>query len=117
MIIFSKYVEDGYLPDSSGGYSYTNNCEFCENGLCLKCKKDFIIIGEDRDLKICKLKNSEDFQNCLKINVNTGFCEICEKYNYLTSIDKKCSSTEKCSISNRGKYIKCNKGFLFKYKR
>jgi hypothetical protein len=111
-----QICEEGYLPDSSGGCSYTDTCEFSENGLCLKCKEDFILIGEDRDLKICKLKNSEDFQNCLKINVNTGFCEICEKNNYLTSIDKKCISTEECSISISGKCIKCNKGFYLNIK-
>ena len=103
--------EEGYYPDENGGCSYTDNCEFSENGLCLKCKKNFILIGKDNDLKLCKFLNSEDFQNCTKINKDKGICEICEKNYYLNSIDKKCSSSQKCSNSINGICIKCDKGY------
>ena len=34
-----------YFHDENGGCSYTDNCEISNNGECIKCKNNFILIG------------------------------------------------------------------------
>ena len=38
--------EEGYIPDENGGCTYSNNCEISIEGVCIKCKTDFILIGK-----------------------------------------------------------------------
>ena len=45
-----KICEDGYFPDQNGGCSYTNNCEISSQGQCIKCKDNYILIGENNNL-------------------------------------------------------------------
>ena len=42
-----KICEEDYFPNENGGCSYSNNYEISEKGKCIKCKNDFILIGED----------------------------------------------------------------------
>ena len=42
-----ELCEEGYFPDENGGCTYTLNCEISYQGKCLKCKDNFILIGED----------------------------------------------------------------------
>ena len=64
-----KTCEPSYFPDENGQCSYTKNCEISEQGKCLKCKDNFILIGQNSDfsIKVCKLISSEDLKNCEKI--------------------------------------------------
>ena len=106
-----KKCELGFFPDNNGGCSYTDNCKFSYNGNCLKCKNDFILIGNDNNLKICKSLLSEDLQNCKNINITTGFCEECEENYFLNKGDKRCSKTENCSESHNNICTECISGF------
>ena len=40
---------EGYFPDENGGCSYTDNCEVAYKGKCLKCKENFVLIGEEKE--------------------------------------------------------------------
>ena len=42
-----KICQEGYFPDENGGCTYTLNCEISYKGNCLKCKDNFILIGDD----------------------------------------------------------------------
>ena len=104
----------GYFPDENGGCSYTDNCEISYKGKCLKCKNDFILIGEDKynqenEIKICKSLYSGELKNCEIINISSGLCEKCKEGFYLNIGDKKCISTENCYESIFDVCIKCNK--------
>ena len=76
-----KTCIDGYFPDENGGCSFTSNCEISYQGNCLKCKNDYILIGENNYLnngiKICKSLIIGDLKNCEIINIEKGFCEKC----------------------------------------
>ena len=111
-----KSCDDGYFLDENGGCSYTNNCEISEEGECIKCKDNYILIGLVESIKICKSLFSEDLKNCLKINNETGLCEECKENYYLNLGDKRCSVTEKCYQSIFGKCIKCNFGYYLNKK-
>ena len=106
-----KNCDDGYFLDEMGGCSYTDNCQISENGECLKCKNNFILIGLEESLKICKSLFSEDLKNCILINNETGLCEECKENYYLNSGDKRCSYSNKCFQSVFGKCIQCNNGY------
>ena len=88
-----KICEKNYYPDENGGCSYTGECEISYMGNCIKCKEGFILIGKQKELKICKSILSDNFKNCEKINYETGYCDICEDGYSLTSIDHKCIKT------------------------
>ena len=103
--------DDGYFLDENGGCSYTNNCEISENGECILCKENYILIGFEESIKICKSLFSEDLKNCIQINNETGLCEECKEDFYLNSGDKRCSHSKKCFQSVFGKCIKCNMGY------
>ena len=106
-----KTCEEGYFPDENGGCTYTLNCEISYHGKCLKCKDNFILIGDDgylsNGIKICKSINSEDLANCEKINMENGICEKCEEGYYLTENDKKCNKIKNCFSSKKGVCTKC----------
>ena len=123
--------EKGYYPDENGGCSYSDNCEISYQGKCLKCKNNFILMGQDKYMhiergyiyygdmhieinegtQICKSLVSEDLKNCKKINGLLGTCEECDEGFYLNSGDKKCTIVENCYKSSFGKCKLCNNGF------
>jgi hypothetical protein len=103
--------EVSFYPDENGGCSYVNNCELSYNGKCLKCKTDYILIGEEKGFKICKSLYTSDLKNCHSIDKTTGFCEICEEGYYLNKGDKKCIKTENCYESSYGICSICNSGY------
>ena len=102
-----KICEEGYFPDENGGCSYTDNCEVSYRGKCLKCKDNFIFIGANDGIQICKSINSDDLKNCKEINTEKGLCEKCEEGFYLNLGDKKCTKIENCFESSMGKCIRC----------
>ena len=113
---FCTVCEKGYYPDKNGGCSYTENCKISNKGECLECEDNFISIGKDADLKICKSKNSNDFINCKEIDRETGLCLACEDDYFLNFLDKKCSKTENCNESIYGNCISCYIGYYLNKK-
>ena len=107
--------EEAYFPDENGGCSYTNNCVISDDGECLKCKDEYILIGKnntyDEGLKICKSLNSEDLKNCQKIDTEKGICQECKQGFYSSTDDGKCTLTEHCYESTFGICRKCNYGY------
>ena len=103
-----KECGEGYYPDENGGCSYSDNCEVSYNGKCIKCKDNFIFVGMEDSIQICKSLNSEDLKNCLEISTTKGVCEKCEEGYYLNLGDKKCTKTEHCSESSFGICKKCS---------
>ena len=107
-----KVCDDGYYPDENGGCSYTNYCEISEHGQCIKCKDNYILIGENTYLFegfiLCKSINSEDFKNCEEINKRRGMCSKCKKGFYLNIGDHRCIETANCTESSFGKCKTCN---------
>ena len=90
-----KVCEEGYIPDENGGCANTNNCEISEQGICIKCLENFILIGENtQNMVWCKSKNSEDFKNCQKIDLKSGKCEKCEENYFLNKGDHRCIDIE-----------------------
>lgn len=115
-----KICDEGYFPDENGACSYTDFCEISYDGKCLKCIKDFILVGEQfyfgDGLKICKSLKSEDLKNCNKIDEEKGICSTCKEGYYLNSGDKKCSSTINCYESTFDICTKCNSGYYLNKK-
>ena len=113
---FCEKCQEGYLPDENGGCSYTDNCQYSYNGECLKCLKDFILIGNRQGLRICKFIYSDDFKYCEKIDFETGLCKSCEENYYLNEGDHHCSKTVHCSASSFGICEYCNEGYYLNKK-
>ena len=111
-----KCLDMNYYPDKIGGCSYTNNCESSYNGTCLKCIDNFVLIGENNGIKLCKNKNNEDFKNCKKINNKNGLCSECNKGYYLNKGDFKCIEKENCGFSLLGECISCAEGYYLNKK-
>ena len=114
--ILCKTCENGYLPDENGGCTSTFNCEVSYDGICVKCKDDYTMIGQITydfygDMRICKSNNSEEFKNCRIINTEKGICKTCEEGYYLTGKDKKCINIKNCAESKFGVCKKCNSGY------
>ena len=42
-----ELCDSDYYPDENGGCSHTDNCVISENGKCLQCKDNYILIGID----------------------------------------------------------------------
>ena len=105
---------EGYFPDENGGCSYTDNCEISYKGKCLKCKENFVLIGEERkhdkekEIKFCKSLLFGDLKNCEKIDLSSGLCEKCKEGYFLTSEEKKCILEENCSESIFDICVKCD---------
>ena len=106
-----KLCEEGYFPDENGGCTYTLNCEVSFQGKCLKCKENFILIGEDgylsNGIKICKSIYSEDLKNCQTINMDNGICDKCKEGFYLTKSEQICNKIENCYSSKNEECTKC----------
>ena len=111
-----KKCEIGYYPDLYGGCSFVENCELSYKGNCLKCLPDFILIGEENGIKICKSLYSEDLNKCEIINNKTGLCDSCQNGFFLNEGDKKCSEVENCQESIYGRCILCNIGYYLNVK-
>ena len=111
-----KKCVEGYFTDENGGCSYTNNCEISYKGKCLKCKEDYILIGQEdiynnNAIKICKSLNFGDLKHCEEINQLTGLCQKCKEGYYLNNGDKKCISTKNCYESVYDVCTKCNNNY------
>ena len=107
--------EEGYFPDENGGCSTAINCLISDQEECIQCKdKDNYIFVHNT--KTCKPLSSSDLKNCKKINEENGFCDMCEEGYYLNTGDKRCITTENCSISAFGVCISCNKGYYLNKK-
>ena len=110
-----KKCEIGYFPDEYGGCSYSDNCELSFHGKCLKCKKNYVLVGienySNEGIIICKSLNSDDFQNCTSIDSLHGKCQQCKEGYYLNIIDKKCTKTENCTKSFFGICKQCINGY------
>lgn len=110
-----KKCEIGYFPDEYGGCSYSNNCELSFMGKCLKCKKNYTLVGienySNEGIIICKSLNSDDFLNCESIDPLIGKCINCTEGYFLNLIDKKCTKTENCSKSSFGVCKECINGY------
>ena len=108
-----KKCEENYYKDENGGCAYSEGCEISYRGECLKCKEGFVLIGKEKDFRLCKSLSIEDYKNCKEINYETGFCSICEDNFYLTSGDKKCVRIENCKESIFGNCISCNNNYYY----
>ena len=108
--VICKKCEKNYYPDENGGCSYSKNCEISYKGECIKCKNNYILIGEN--IKICKFLFSEDLKNCKKINIIDGICEECKENYFLNSGDLKCIPYENCFKSSFGICKICNLGYF-----
>ena len=111
-----KICEKGYFPDKNGGCAYTENCKISIKGECMECENDYILIGKDFELKICKYINSDDFKNCEEIDKEKGVCQACKDGYFLNTGDKKCSKTENCNESIYGNCISCYIGYYLNKK-
>ena len=116
-----KLCDNDYYPDENGGCSYTDNCIISENGICLKCKENYILIGIDKyffnnGAKICKSLDSYDLKYCDNIDRDTGSCLRCIKGYYLGNDDKKCTNIENCEESVYGECKKCKKNYYLNKK-
>ena len=111
-----KTCEEGYMPDENGGCTYSFNCEISYEGICLKCKEDFFLVGEDNynifdGIKICKTNYSEEFKNCEIIDKIKGNCHSCKEGYFLTGKDKKCIDIPNCEESKYNICKKCSGGY------
>ena len=107
-----KTCETGFYPDENGACSYTNNCLISENGICISCNENYILIGtKETTLKNCKYLFVEDFKNCEEINTINGLCKKCENGFFLNANDKKCIKTENCAESSYGVCTLCKNGY------
>jgi len=107
-----KSCEAGLYPDQNGACSYVDNCELSYKGQCLKCNKDFVLVGGENDMfKICKSLNSEDLLNCEKVNNALGLCDACQEGYFLNVGDLRCTKIENCYESTFGKCVTCSSGF------
>ena len=112
--------EEGYYPDENGGCSYTENCEISYNGECLKCNKDYILIGKIQyydTLKICKSLSSSDLKNCKNIDETDGLCLKCKDGFTLTKGDKKCTNVTNCYESTNGGCSLCDNNYYLDKKQ
>ena len=111
-----KSCENNYYPDENGGCTYSEGCEISYLGECLKCKDGYILLGKEKQLKICRPISLDNYKNCLKINYETGYCSECNEGYFLTSSDYKCIETENCAESIYGNCILCNQDYFYNKK-
>ena len=109
-----KTCEEGLVPDENGGCTNTNFCQISEQGKCIKCKEDFILIGDNtKNFNWCKSKNSEDLKNCEKFDEILGICQKCDENYFLNKGDNKCTKIENCFQSSFGVCQKCIDRYYF----
>ncbi len=96
-----------YYPDENGQCSYTDNCELSYKGECFQCKNDYLLIGQEGVLRICKYKDPEDFVGCEQISSSTGLCQKCIENYFLTEGDRKCIETDKCFEARFSQCVTC----------
>ena len=103
--ICQKCTNNSLYPDLNGGCSSTKNCLISNDGICLKCDKNFYL----SDDKICSSTNF-----CLKTNNINSKCIIC-KPGYILTINDECSLTKNCLSANpkTGMCIKCEQNFYY----
>ena len=110
-----KVCEDGYFPDENGGCSYANNCEISYRGECIKCKDNYILIGENNYLNegfiLCKSIYSPDFKNCELIFNRKGICSKCKNGFYLNCLYNRCIEIPNCLESSFGECFQCINGY------
>ena len=117
--ILCSECENGYLPDENGGCTYAINCEVSSEGICVKCKTDYLLIGKHsynniyENIKICKYNNSEEFKNCFYVNTEKGSCDYCEEGYFLTGKDRKCVKTQFCAEAKYGVCQVCIAGYYY----
>ena len=109
-----RSCEDNYFPDENGGCSYTPSCEISYRGNCLKCKENFILLGES--IKTCKSLMSEDLKHCETFDKSTGICQKCQQNFFLSSGDKHCISVENCFESSFDTCKKCDYSYYLNKK-
>ena len=102
-----------YYPDRNGGCSYTDFCEISYKGECLICKNNYIL---NKQNKICKSLNTEEFKYCKIINNSTLMCEECKEGYFLNNGDNKCISIDNCYKSTFGICTKCKSGYYLNKK-
>jgi hypothetical protein len=108
--------ETNYYPDENGGCTYTEGCKISYMGECLECNPDYILIGKEGQIKICKYILIDNFKNCEEINYETGYCNICKEGYYLTVDNKRCIKTENCKESIFGNCVICDIGYYLNKK-
>ena len=115
-----KICDNDYYPDENGGCSYSDNCLVSENGRCLKCKDNYILIGVDNyftnGIKICKSLDSFDLNNCERIDSESGKCLRCKEGFYLGREDNKCTNIQNCEESIYGQCKKCKLDYYLNIK-
>lgn len=108
--------DGSHYPDETGGCALTENCEVSINGKCIKCSEDFLLLGSENNIKICKSLYSSDLKNCQFVNKETGLCDTCEKGFFLTQSDKRCVEIENCFEAEFGVCSKCIDNFFLNKK-
>ena len=110
----------GYFPDKNGGCSLTDNCEVSYKGECIKCKDNYILIGEKNEdssfnnkIKLCKPLNIDQFQHCKDIYSDLGICNNCDDGYYISYTDLKCTQIKNCAYSSNGDCRKCDFGYYY----
>ena len=111
-LVLCKQCEINYYPDNNGGCAYTEGCEISYKGECLQCDSNYILIGQENNIKICKFLLNESYKNCESINTETGFCEKCEEGFFLNS-EYKCTKVEFCKESIYGNCYSCTYGYYY----
>ena len=107
--------EKNYYPDDNGGCSYSGGCKISYKGECLQCEENYILIGEEDNIKMCKYLSIEIYKNCKNINMTNGICEECKEGYYLSS-ENKCTNVEGCKESIFGSCISCNNSYYYNKK-
>ena len=107
-----KKCEINYYPDANGGCSYSEGCEISYRGECLQCEEDYILVGKDENIKMCKSLSIEIYKNCEHINLETGMCDKCEEGYFLNS-EQKCTKVEFCKESIYGNCISCKYSYYY----
>ena len=101
-----EQCEKNYYPDTNGGCTYSEGCAISYKGECIECQPDYILVGKEDNLKICKSLSIEIYKNCEEINIESGVCEKCEEGYFLNS-ERKCTKVEHCKESVFGNCISC----------
>ena len=103
-----KCVEN-YILAENVACTFDQNCQTADldTGICTICKLGFYF---DDINKICKSnKENDELIYCKKARTS---CIECEE-GYFLGEDSKCSNTQNCIESDKGKCLECKKNFFF----